>query len=180
MLLADRATNYGERPPGLDDERGVALMELIIVTPFWLLMMMSIVDIGQALNCYMFLARAASSGARLGSSISNLSPGSFQQQTTGQRCATTYNANRDNGHVQIQSRVLESISSQRPELKQDYCIVSTFVPGPTTNANPERNTVSIKIEARFQTMFPLFRGLPLNVSATAPYLQASSAMPPVP
>lgn len=158
-------------------ERGAAINEFVIAIPFLSLMITAVLDVGSAINEYMLLSEAAHQGVRMASGTVQLtSLQEFQGLTSSQGCAASPAAPAPipadtDYHTAIQQRVADLLQIQNTQLDPtSLCIKTGLVMGTTPTGALQKN-VYVRIEVRYKSFFPAFNGLPMKLSATAPFLQ---------
>jgi len=110
--------------------RGIALLELAIVMPFFLLVMIGTFEIGRAFNQYLILTQIAYEGVRAGSQLAEVSPACFGKYAYGDPPPETEQT--DQGvlaHAAILSRVGYLIALQQAGSAIDMKCDQTLNPG---------------------------------------------------
>jgi hypothetical protein len=144
-------------------DQGTALVELAYILPLMVLILMSLIDVGNILNQYLRITQAVQEGVRLASSLPDLEPTSYNPGSAAAR------------HTLVQERVRQLIQLQNIKVDQ-VTVDSTFTPAAPLPADPtQANTVSIRIEGRYQSVFPMFGNLRLAARGVAPYLYRQAA-----
>lgn len=142
----------------LADERGMAFLEFLIALPFIALLVFSIVDLGRVLNQYLLLTQAVHEGVKLASTVPGLEAG---KRNSGSLCEPDA-ASVDTIHGNVHKRVSELITLQSFAFLGDELCVSSDRTNPTT--------VSVQVEAKYASIFPVFNGMNIRVRAEGPFL----------
>ncbi len=155
-------------------ERGIAALELLVASPFLVVLVIGVIDVGRLLNQYLLLNYAVSSGVLHAMSQPSLAVGSYVAGTPNQVCPSGSGAlaTPDTRHQEVQERVRDIVNLANEALNSSYCIRSTLQIAPGFVGDPREKTVSIELVAAYHAFFPLLNGLPMTLQATGPYLLA--------
>lgn len=152
-----------------DPSRGAVIIEFMVALPFLLLLAFSVYDIGRILNQYLLLTHAVSAGARYAAGIQGLTPALSETSACPSGGTTP-----DTTHGEVQKRVQELVSLQNVALQNNFCIRSSRT---TTGTSPilgiaANEFVTVQVRGAYDSILPFMKGLPIQVTATAPYLLA--------
>lgn len=154
-------------------EAGVALIEATIVLPFLILFIMGIWDLGRALGDIMTASRIAFEGSRFAGSVPGLetptevSAGITKGETSGH--LTTAAGANVRTHQRVRDRISQILA--RYGIPSEDVNVSTLVVKDKTGA-VANNSVTINIQLRFRSTFPLLDQLipQIGATSTGPYM----------
>lgn len=154
------AKSSGQRPFALDSEEGNALVEFLFCFPFVLLVFISSIDLGRALNAYFGITRIVYEGARYAGQVGGLETGTFP---------TVASATAKPGHLRVRSRVDNLM------LKYNInpgVLPSTYLSTACIQTAGQRDSVRVSVSVTFDPIFPLFQSMlgVLSTDATGPYL----------
>lgn len=148
--------------------RGQAALEFAIVLPLVVFLLISTVDMGMMMNDYLKLTYISYEGARYAATLAGLA----QQEGSE---ATETSERKIN---EVKTRVLDLL--KKNGFSDDSISIDVrYIPlnpdsqeGLPEDIDPEDigNTVTITTRVSFKGYFPLFDGLPISATATAPYL----------
>ena len=158
-----------------EEEAGIAILELLIASPFLFILIIGVIDIGRLINQYLLLNYAVSAGVLEAMSQPNLTPGKFVKGTPNQICPSTVTdpvATPDTQHQKIQERVINLVQLTDRALSGNVCVRSTLQIAPTVANDPREKTVTVEVFTDYNALFPLFNGLPIVLQSTGPYLVA--------
>ena len=158
-----------------EEEAGIAILELLIASPFLFILIIGVIDIGRLINQYLLLNYAVSAGVLEAMSQPNLTPGKFIKGTPNQICPETVTgleATPDTQHQKIQERVINLVQLTDRALSGNVCVRSTLQIAPTAANDPREKTVTVEVFTDYNALFPLFNGLPIVLQSTGPYLVA--------
>ena len=154
-----------------EDSKGSVIIEFMVALPFLLLLAFGVFDVGRILNQYLLLTHAVSAGARYAAGIQDLTPALFQDPACGGGTPP------DSSHSEVQRRVMDLVSLQSIAIDSAVCIRSartTTGPSPILTGTNANEFVTVQIRATYSSFLPFMDGLPIQVTATAPYLLAGS------
>ena len=154
-------------------EAGVALIEATIVLPFLILFIMGIWDLGRALGDIMTASRIAFEGSRFAGSVPGLetptvvATGITKGETTGH--ITDAAAADVKTHQRVRDRISQIL--ERYNIPSEDVNVSTQVVKDKSGA-VANNSVTINIQLRFRSTFPLLDQLipQIGATSTGPYM----------
>lgn len=165
-----------------ENEKGVAFIELVISLPFFVTLILGLIDCAGAVNTYFELNRLADNAIQMAASEKQLEEGSFSMGIDQANCSSTLAGARmaksaaPKGGKQygMQSKLVklaeESFNGSFGSLdKKSFCIVSTYS---SKDKNPSlgSETVSMEVKANFDGITPLFKGIEISGKGHAPYL----------
>ena len=156
------------------DERGIALMELGVAIPFFLMLIIGVIDIGRMVNQYLLLNYAVKTGVLNAMSTPGLATGSYVKGTPNQNCPAGIgsDATADTRHQQVQERMQQVINMANEATTGTFCIRSALTLDGVDSNDPYQHTVSVEVQAKYNAFFPMLKNMPMKISATGPYLVA--------
>lgn len=138
----------------LNSEKGVAMLEFTLIAPLMVLLMIATYDLGNALNQYLSLSRIVYEGTRYAATLPGL-------EVTGANTTEYVAANADTmNHNKVRERVRNLL------IKSGFNVSAATIR--TENQNNE--WVKITVSEDYNSIFGLFRTLPISVSASGPFL----------
>lgn len=142
--------------PSESSERGVAMVETCVVLPFLFFLIFATYELGAALNEYLTLTRVVYEGSRYAATIPGL------EKTD----VTDPNSYYGTGKVNpiYQTKVYDRVT----DLVNRNGFDSNSVTIKLYNENDEK--VSVSVDKEFVSIFGMFNGLRINVSASGPFL----------
>lgn len=154
-------------------EAGVALIEATIVLPFLILFIMGIWDLGRALGDIMTASRIAFEGSRFAGSVPGLETPTAVSGTVSKGETTGHVTDAVATNVSTHQRVRDRVSQilTRYNIPPEDANVSVLVVKDKTTA-PGNNSVTVSIQLRFRSTFPLLDGLipQIGATSTGPYM----------
>ena len=154
-------------------EAGVALIEATIVLPFLILFIMGIWDLGRALGDIMTASRIAFEGSRFAGSVPGLETPTAVSGTVSKGETSGNIADAVATNVTTHKRVRDRISQilARYNIPSEDVNVSTLVVKDKSGA-VANNSVTITIQLRFRSTFPLLDQLipQIGATSTGPYM----------
>ena len=159
--------------PHFADDRGVALLELTIIAPFYLILLVCVFDVSRILIHHMILTEMAHEGARLLSGIPFLETGVYRwdQSTdvytcvaTNTDCTNSMIGHIDDGLKNIVNGLFKFQESNLSLKSGTVRITSEFY----NNVDPD--WVRVRIRGRYDGFFKLFDNLRFDVRAKGPYV----------
>lgn len=184
-------------------EKGVALIELAIVLPLFLLIVVGVYEVGRALNQYLVLTQIAYEGVRAGSQLTQIAPACFgtyvygasnqiQSPSTAQLAHPTV-LNRVGFMVELQSNLnglsLKCDPSLNPgcdaansRIKNIPTVTSEFVATAGVSADEGcsasyNNSFSVRLSGRYEPLLlPSAFSVPLSVEARSVLLLANEGL----
>lgn len=159
----------------LADEKGTAMMEFMVVVPLLLFLSLALFDCGRALNAYISVSQIAHEGVRRGSSTFALETGNFESNSPSASCATPSKLPPSvlTKQAMLQQNTQRLLAAQTLAIdKSDLCIES----GRSISGGPGmEDTVYVRVETSFDSLFPFFNRIPIRVAASGPYLFADDS-----
>lgn len=165
-----------------ESEKGVAFIELVISLPFFVTLILGLIDCAGAVNTYFELNRLADNAIQIAASEKQLEEGSFSMGIDQNNCNTQPRGTNSlismapkggkqfNLQLKLTKLAQESLNSSFGSLdKNSFCIVSTYS-SKNGNSNLGSETVSMEVIASFKGMTPLFQGIEISGKGHAPYL----------
>jgi hypothetical protein len=158
-------------------ERGAALAEAAIVIPLIAIIMIGMSDLCRMLHQYSYLASVAREGARTASRIIDLEVGHTSSAVDFRFSTPTYDSNAHlTSHNLVHDRVqyLLWLNQRNNELRMNGINVATDYFASTGPSAASNDTINVRIEARYDSLFPWLDGFRFRVEASAPYLAPDS------
>jgi hypothetical protein len=133
----------------MTDQRGVALLEFSLVAPILVIFVVSIVDLGRALNFYMYLTRLSYEGTRYASAITGLETG---------ECITPLHSVSCPGrplHALVAAR-LQPLTTDGPVQPEAVLLRTTLFNStyPFPGLTGQDEVVEVIVRAQFEPIFP--------------------------
>jgi hypothetical protein len=154
-------------------ERGVAMLELAVVAPFYLVLLISVFDVARMLHHHMVFTEIAQEGARLLSGIPYIEPGVFRWEentnkymcvATATDCTNAMLAHIDDGLKHIVNGLYRYHQPGLSLMPGTIRITSEF------NNSGDPDWVRVRIRGFYRGFFNLFDNLRIDTQARGPYV----------
>ncbi|MBP9838208.1 MAG: pilus assembly protein [Proteobacteria bacterium] len=151
------------------NKKGTALVEFLIVLPFLILLVFTVIDLGAILYNYFVYSDSVNVGMRVASDLSNLKVGYFENQTQGQDCSmlsTAASEDYNEEHRKIQNAITEMLNNNFLINKNDICIQTKLEP----DSDPTKGLITIELDSLYDGISPFLQNFPLKVTSKGHYL----------
>lgn len=169
-----------------DCERGASFVEGAMVLPLLIFLAFGAIEIGRALNQYVNLVSIAEEGARVGSRIAGVSPGTLISSYDPHSNTTTVISASPNTVALLQSKHIDILNKVTPliQLNQENLSVTgiqiqTRYIRHNSGGGVRNDSLSVNIRANYvglfratNFVFSIFglQGLPIRTEAIGPYI----------
>lgn len=148
----------------LSGQVGSVMVEAVLSISFLVMLCTAVYDLGQIIHGYVVFTQIANEGARYASRLSRLETGSYGEEVAPVGAPATTPPSVPQYHQLVHNRVMQVLTVQAPLFDtEDVRVRSTYVAGTI-------NQVEISISARYESLFPLFRGFTFETVHSASYM----------